>query len=95
MYHNKYDDIDGTLIHEMIHISVPHSRHNGDFKKIMDYFNSAYGLNITAYIEEDDYYNYLYSCINCAKKYKRMRRLDTKKYCCSKFKGELILIEEK
>lgn len=36
-------------------------------------------------------YRYIYVCVKCQHKYKRMRRVDVEKYCCGKCKGKLML----
>lgn len=77
-YHEKFpNEIEDTLVHEMIHILYPNQSHGYAFKSEMGRINREFGMSISIHAKEravEKKYNYLYACDCCGYEYKRLRR---------------------
>lgn len=87
-YHLKYpEEIDNTLLHEMIHLIVP--GHGPKFKAYLKHLQTQ-GANVSRYSKEkakDP--RWLYVCIKCQASFKSYNRCLNRyicKHCKSKFK---------
>lgn len=91
-YHKRFiNEIVDTLAHEMVHVLHPNDGHGSKFKAECNRINNNFGLNLTQYATDratPKQYKYLYSCQECDKTYKRVKRLDLKRYTCN-CKGKL------
>ena len=43
------------------------------------------------FVERMEPFRYIYSCKSCGATFRRMRKIDTKKFCCGRCRGSLIL----
>lgn len=82
-YHEKFpDDIEATLLHEMIHIKVPN--HSKEFYKELERIK-ALGGNVSRYSREravkQDSYKWHYQCTGCSNSFYRVRRLSGRHVC--------------
>lgn len=75
-YHRRFpEEIDVTLLHEMIHLLVP--GHGPEFYRWMDHIN-ARGGHVRRYAKEratPARHRWLYTCAGCGRKHPRRRRL--------------------
>jgi len=90
-YHKDFpDDIECTLIHEMIHLKI--KGHGPKFKEEIIRINSL-GGKVNRYSKRratKKSINWIYKCKSCSKEYKRTRRFSNiNKYRCSVCKGKL------
>lgn len=87
--------LEGIIKHELchyhLHLAGKGYRHRDrDFKNLLKKVNgSRYAPDIG--LRKTKKANYLYICQNCQQRYFRMRKIDTRKFCCGRCRGKLIL----
>lgn len=90
--------LEGIIKHELchyhLHLAGKGYRHRDrDFRNLLKKVDgSRYAPDIG--LRKTKKANYLYICENCQQRYFRMRKIDTRKFCCGKCGGKLILKEK-
>ena len=82
----------GIIKHELVHYHLHMNGHSGkhntvSFKRLL---HQVGGSRYAPRVERN--YKYEYQCSKRGLKYQRQRRIDTKRYVCSKCRGKLQLI---
>jgi len=100
-YYEEYglDELIGIIKHELCHYHLHlegkgYHHRDKDFKELMNKVKAPrFCSTLTTVQKRRAKKQYLYQCQSCGQLFKRMRRVDTKKYVCGKCKGKLVLIE--
>lgn len=84
----------GTIKHELchyhLHLTGQGYRHRDqDFKQLL---RQVGGLRYAPASSKN--YRYTYGCQNCGQKYQRQRRIDVKRFVCSRCHGKLRLLKK-
>ncbi|CAM5188141.1 Protein SprT-like OS=Ureibacillus acetophenoni OX=614649 GN=SAMN05877842_111154 PE=3 SV=1 [Ureibacillus acetophenoni] len=95
------EELRGIILHELCHyhlhiLGKGYKHRDADFRTLLKKvgaprFCSTIGENQ----KRKSLSLYLYECVDCKHQYPRKRRMDTRKYCCSKCYGKLRLKEMK
>ncbi|ATP42037.1 SprT family protein [Solibacillus sp. R5-41] len=87
--HFGMEELRGIILHELCHyhlhlLGKGYKHQDSDFKQLL---NEVGAPRFCSRVEEvrgtTTRTIYLYSCINCKQLYRRKRKMDIKKYCCS------------
>ncbi|MFD1851830.1 SprT family protein [Oceanobacillus bengalensis] len=87
----------GIIKHELCHYHLHiegkgYQRRDADFRELLKITGSP--RHCSPLPSQKKRYNYLYNCKDCQLEYKRIRRVDTKKYRCGKCRGKLVLVKD-
>jgi|SRR5690625_958985 len=88
------DGLVGVIKHELchyhLHLSGKGYRHRDpEFKQLL---TSVGGLRYVPKLETTSY-RWVYSCSDCGSEFKRIRKMDVKKYVCGRCRGKLHVSE--
>lgn len=93
------EELIGIIKHELchyhLHLEGKGYRHRDrDFKELMHRVKAPrFCSTLTTVQKKRSTKQYIYQCQSCKQIFKRMRRVDTKKFVCGKCKGRLSLME--
>lgn len=82
----------GVIKHELCHYHLHQTgggyRHrDADFKRLL---HQVGGSRFVECMKEP---NFIYECTACHHRYPRMRKMNTNRYVCGKYRGKLILLD--
>jgi len=81
------------LCHYHLHIEGRGYKHRDrEFRELLQKTNSP---RFCTPLPSQQNYRYLYKCRECGASYNRKRRIDTKRFCCGRCRGQLELVEDK
>lgn len=91
-------ELRGIILHELchyhLHIRGLGYRHaDADFKMLLKKVGAPRFCSSLREVTQKKITIHLYSCTQCGQFYKRKRKMNVKKYCCSKCKGAIIYRE--
>lgn len=94
-YHEKFpEELESTLVHEMIHLLYPGDSHGVFFQNAMNQINKLQpDLNITIHSQQVAKVNYVYECVDCGARWERAKRMKCEKYTC-KCGGKIVEVED-
>lgn len=97
--HFGLEELRGIILHELCHYHLHlqgkgYKHRDHDFKVLLKKVGAPrFCSSIEETIKKKQMVTHIYGCISCQQIYKRQRRMDVKKYCCSKCKGEIRYIK--
>lgn len=88
-----YEEVEGIIKHELCHyhLHIEGKRYNHgapEFKKLLKKTGSPRHCQPLPSFKQKG--KYTYRCKNCSQVYKRIRRIDVKRYRCGKCRGMLV-----
>lgn len=96
-YHQRFtDEVEDTLVHEMIHVLHPNDSHGPKFLATMHDLNNRFGFTLAVKATGRAKVNYVYVCVSCGYRYERVRKINLSTSSCGakSCRGDLYLEEE-
>lgn len=98
--HFGIDELRGIILHELCHyhlhlLGMGYKHRDADFRRLLKQVGAP---RFCSHIEQPVVKNsvrsiHMYSCNACGQIYKRKRKMNEKKYCCSVCKGQIIYLK--
>ncbi|MEG0471774.1 MAG: SprT family protein [Solibacillus sp.] len=95
--HFGMEELRGIILHELCHyhlhlLGKGYKHQDPDFKQLLKEVGAPrFCSRINGVKKTTTVVTYLYHCINCKQLYRRKRKMDIKKYCCSVCGGNIEL----
>ena len=93
-------ELRGIILHELCHyhlhiLGLGYKHRDADFRKLLKQVGAPRFCSRIETPEKNDKQKvtHYYNCMNCGQVYKRKRKMDTTKYCCSICKGKITFKE--
>ena len=95
-------ELRGIILHELCHyhlhlLGKGYKHRDADFKNLLKQVGAPRFCSRIETTEKTKHQRMIhyYKCDNCGQVYKRRRRMDSNKYCCSVCKGKIRFVESK
>lgn len=97
--HFGIEELEGIILHELCHyhlhiLGMGYQHRDADFKNLLKRVGAprfCSRIEASTPIKKKSVIQY-YCCKNCGQVYKRRRKMDVRKYCCSICQGEIKFI---
>ena len=80
----------GVIKHELCHYHL-HQEGKGYRHQDRDFKMLLQQVGGHRFVERMDSFRYVYSCKSCGTTFRRMRKINTNKFCCGRCRGSLVL----
>ncbi len=94
------EELRGIILHELCHyhlhlLGKGYKHRDSDFRELLLKVGAPRFCSLIENTEEEVKKKtiHYYKCMDCGQLYKRKKRMDTKKYCCSICKGKIEFFE--
>ena len=82
----------GVIKHELCHYHL-HQTGGGYRHRDADFKRLLHQVGGSRFVERMKEPAFLYECVDCHRRYPRMRKMNTHRYVCGKCRGKLILLD--
>ena len=98
--HFGIEELKGIILHELCHyhlhiLGMGYQHRDADFRSLLKRVGAprfCSRIEVPVKVKEKAVIHF-YRCENCGQSYKRKRKMDVRKYCCSICKGKIRLVQ--
>lgn len=91
-YHQRFSgEVESVLLHEMIHVALPVSRHDSMFMAMCDKLTRLSGIKVQRYSKGKGSPNWVYQCVGCGVSSERIKRIKNIATChCNNCRSRFV-----